>query len=223
MLVVENELLVRFLRLDSAAVSDALDGLGLPSGFGGIVPMWECPRVVGFAATVQLAPVTAGAWVASHITTTAVAAAGPTDVLVVANAGRTDVSCWGGLLSLGAIRRGIRGVIADGACRDVREARDLRFPVFARAASPRTARDRLAQVSAGEPVRLQDVSVAAGDIVVADETGLAFVPRRRCEEVLVAAEHVVEREDAIAADLRAGSPLPRAMRNARLAGVRDRS
>ncbi|MGI8985709.1 MAG: RraA family protein [Nocardioidaceae bacterium] len=94
------------------------------------------PKVVGFAATIQLAPLAGEARAASHIATKAVAAAGSTDVLVVANGGRGDVSCWGGLLSLGASRRGIRGVIVDGACRDVDEARELGFPVFARATTP---------------------------------------------------------------------------------------
>jgi len=84
----------------------------------------------------QLAPLAGEARAASHIATKAVAAAGSTDVLVVANGGRGDVSCWGGLLSLGASRRGIRGVIVDGACRDVDEAGELGFPVFARATTP---------------------------------------------------------------------------------------
>ncbi|MGW0207611.1 RraA family protein [Streptomyces sp. NPDC003233] len=62
------------------------------------------------------------------------------------------MSCWGGILSLGAARRGARGVVADGVCRDVAEARELGFPVFSWGSMPANARGRLQQRSTGEPV-----------------------------------------------------------------------
>jgi regulator of RNase E activity RraA len=46
---------------------------------------------------------------------------------------------WGGILSVGAAARSVRGVVADGAYRDVAQARGLGFPVFARARGPVTA------------------------------------------------------------------------------------
>jgi regulator of RNase E activity RraA len=138
----------------------------------------------------------------------------------MANAGRTDVSCWGGLLSLGAELCGVRGAVVDGACRDVAEAEELGFPVFARACVPATARGRLRQRSTGDSVVIAGVTVAPGDVVVADATGVAFVPRARAEEVLKVATAVQERERAIATDLRAGVPLPQALHDARLAGSR---
>jgi regulator of RNase E activity RraA len=213
-------LLDRFGALDSPAVSDALDGLGLPSGLGGIGPVWGHPSVVGLAVTVELGPFEGGPE-GAHLGSSVVAQAGPTDVLVIANQGRTDVSCWGGLLSLGASLRGVRGVIADGVCRDVGEARALGFPVFARGRIPVTARRRLKQRATGVPVRIADHTVAPGDVVVADESGIAFVPRDRADAVLAAAEAIAGRERAITADLRAGVPLPQAMRDARLAGTEE--
>jgi len=154
----------------------------------------------------------------AHILTEAIARAGPDDVIVVANAGRTDVSSWGGIVSVGAAMRSIRGVITDGACRDVGQARELGFPVFARAQVPVTARGRLRQKSAGEPIRIGDVTVRPGDVVVADEDGVVVVPRERAAEVLDAAQRLAERETAIEAEVRAGVPLPQAMRDARPAG-----
>jgi regulator of RNase E activity RraA len=150
-----------------------------------------------------------------------VAAAASTDVIVVANDGRTDVSCWGGLLSLGATLNGVRGVVADGACRDVNEARECGFPVFAKGRIPATARGRLQQRSTGEPVRLGIVDVTPGDLVFADETGVVVVPRHHAEDVLEKAQAVAARERAIAADLRSGVPLHEAMRDARLAGATE--
>jgi regulator of RNase E activity RraA len=216
-------LLRRYGALDPASVSDALDGLGLPPGVRGIAPVWGRPAIVGLAATVELEPSVSGAAGGAHIAASAIAQAGPTDVLVVANQGRTDVSCWGGLLSLGASLRGVRGVVADGACRDVGDARDVGFPVFARGSIPVTARGRLRQRAVGDPVRVAERDVAPGDVVVADETGVVFVPRDRAVEVLANAEALARREQAIAVDLRAGVPLPEAMRDARLAGTEETS
>jgi regulator of RNase E activity RraA len=200
------ELLDGFATLDSCAVSDALDLLGLPAGLGALRPMWGRPFVVGFAVTVQVEPYEPGP-AGPHIAAAAVAQAGPDDVIVIANDGRTDVSCWGGLLSLGAQLRGVRAAVVDGACRDVSEAEALGFPVYAKASVPATARGRLQQRSSGEPIVVCGIIVEPGDVVVADTTGVALVPRARAVEVLMLATGVQERERAIAADLRAGVPL----------------
>jgi len=115
----------------------------------------------------------------------------------------------------------VRAAVVDGACRDLAEARKLAFPVYARASVPATGRGRLRQRSTGEPVVIADVRVEPGDVVVADATGVAFVPRARAGEVLELATAVQDRARAIAADLRAGVPLPQAMHDARLAGHRQ--
>ena len=222
----EATLLAQFTALDVATVSDALDACGLPPGQGGLRPMWGRPKVAGFAVTVELEPLSGqpGARPSpdhggGHILTGAIAGAGPDDVIVVANAGRTDVSSWGGIVSVGAAVRSVRGVITDGACRDVGQARELGFPVFARAQVPVTARGRLRQKSAGEPVLVGAVTVRPGDVVMADEGGVVVIPRERAAEVLDAAQRLAAREAAIEAEVRAGVPLPQAMRDARLAGT----
>ena len=180
--------------------------------------MWGRPKVAGFAVTVEREPLgQPGAQPGTrpssdhgdaHILTGAIAGAGPDDVIVVANAGRTDVSSWGGIVSVGAAVRSVRGVITDGACRDVGQARELGFPVFARAQVPVTARGRLRQKSAGEPVLVGAVTVRPGDVVMADEGGVVVIPRERAAEVLDAAQRLAAREAAIEAEVRAGVPLP---------------
>jgi regulator of RNase E activity RraA len=215
-----SSLLDRVAGLDSAAVSDALDRLGLAPGVGGIRPVWGPASVVGFAVTVGLEPRGDGP-AGAHIATTAIESADDRSVIVVDNRGRTDVSCWGGILSLGAARRGVRGVVADGVCRDVAESRELGFPVFARGAVPATARGRLRQRSTGEPVEIAGLRVEQGDVVLADESGLVVVPRDRAEEVAEIAAAIVERERAIAREVRAGARLSEVMRDARLAGEQE--
>ena len=175
-------------------------------------------RIAGFAVTVELEPLT-GRHDGAHILTDAIAAAGAGDIMVVANGGRTDVSSWGGIVSVGAAMRSVRGVITDGACRDVEQARDLGFPVFARAQVPATARGRLRQRLAGASVRLGQVTVSPGDVVMADEGGVVVIPRARAAEILAAARGVRAREEQIEREVRGGLPLPQAMRDARLAGT----
>jgi regulator of RNase E activity RraA len=218
----ETALLAQFAALEVATVSDALDVCGLPPGQGGLRPMWGRPKVAGFAVTVELGPLSGqpdAEHGGAHILTGAIAGAGADDVIVVANGGRTDVSSWGGIVSVGAAVRSVRGVITDGACRDVGQARELGFPVFARAQVPVTARGRLWQKSAGEPIVVGEVTVRPGDVVMADEGGVVVVPRERATEVLDAAQRLAERETAIEAEVRGGVPLPQVMRDARLAGT----
>jgi regulator of RNase E activity RraA len=214
----DADLLEQYVTLDTAAVSDALDNCGLPPGQGGMQPMWGRPRIAGFAATVELKPLI-GEHAGAHILTDAIAQAGAGNVMVVATGGRTEVSSWGGIVSVGAAVRSIRGVVTDGGCRDVDQARELGFPVFARTQVPVTARGRLRQKSAGATVRLGQVTVRPGDVVMADEGGVVVIPRHRAAEVLDAARGVRAREEQIEREVRAGVPLPQAMRDARLAGT----
>lgn len=158
----------------------------------------------------------------AHILTAVVDESGPDDVIVVDNAGRTDVSTWGGILSLGAASRGVRGVIVDGACRDIGESRDLGLAIYARGSTPVTARGRIQQHSSGEPIVIGGRTVCEGDVVLADSTGFAVVPRNQLDEVLTEAENIVARERAIADEVRAGHALRQSMRDARLAGDEQR-
>lgn len=213
--------LQRILALDTSAVSDALDRIGLPSGVGGLRALTVPEPVAGYARTAAMEPYAADV-PGAHILTEVVSAAGDEDVLVIDNDGRTDVSTWGGILALAAARRGVRGVVVDGACRDVAECRQLGLAVYGRGSTPATARGRLRQRSAGGPVTVAGRTVHEGDLVLADSTGFVVVPRARVEEILGHAEAVAVREAAIAADVRAGVALPDAMHDARLAGPEQR-
>src|SRR5207249_5732544 len=136
----------RLEKLDTCALSDAMDHLNLKGAVIGVRPVWACPRIAGRVVTVKIAP--AGLTRPEHhLATPAVESAESGDIIVVDNAGRTDVSCWGDILSNAAQVKGIRGVIIDGACRDVDGSRDIGFPVYARNGVPVTARGRIIQES----------------------------------------------------------------------------
>src|SRR5688572_25898924 len=123
-------LVKRISDMDTCTLSDAMDHLSLKGAVIGIRPLWNCPKIVGRAVTVKIMP--AGLTKPEHhLATPAVESAEDGDIIVIDNAGRTDVSCWGGILSNAAQVKGIRGVIVDGAARDVDGSRDLGFPVYA--------------------------------------------------------------------------------------------
>lgn len=206
------EAMARLARLDTSAVSDALDRLGFRGALSGVHSLSCTPprRIAGRVITVELGPPTAAApasstFTARHLGTAAIEAAQPGDVIVVAHQGRTDCAGWGGILSLAAQLRGVAGVIVDGACRDVDEARELDFPLFARAGVPLTARARAVERSWGGPVVVGDgLTVHCGDAVLADGSGVVFVPADELDAVLSAAEEIFAREAAMAHSIRSG-------------------
>jgi 4-hydroxy-4-methyl-2-oxoglutarate aldolase len=197
----------RLAALDTCVVSDALDRLELRGTTHGIGRVWACPRVAGRVVTVQLGPYeeTAAAS-APHLGTRAIEAASAEHVIVIANGGRVEMAGWGGLLSRAARRRGVRGVIVDGACRDVDEAEELGFPLYARAAVPTTARGRVIELATNATVTIDGVAVAPGDLVLADGSGVVFVPAGAAEEVLASAEQLAIREAGLAARIDRGLP-----------------
>ena len=198
-----EEAISRLAKLDTCAVSDALDRLGLPGAVLGIGPLWPCSRVVGRCITVKIKP--AGLEQSKqHLCTSAIAAASPADVIVVDNGGRLDVAAWGGLLSLAAKIKQVRGVIVDGACRDIDESRELEFPVYGRAAVQVTARGRIMQQSFNEEIQFAGVQVHPGDLVIADASGAVFIPRAREADVIAQAEALAQREAAMADAIRNG-------------------
>jgi regulator of RNase E activity RraA len=200
----------QWAEFGTCLVSDATDRLGFASAVPGLRPLSLPRTVAGRAVTVQLGPAN-GQVATRHLCTAAVDAAGPGDVIVIATAGRVDAASWGGLLSLGAVQRGVEGVVIDGACRDVDEAVDLGLPVFARAPVPTTARGRIMELAWNVPVRLGEREVTPGDIVVADRSGVVFVPQGRAGEVAAQAVLLAQREQHIAGAIRRGQPMAAAM------------
>lgn len=207
-----DEIITRLGKLDSCAVSDALDRLGLKGAVIGIRPLWPGPRVVGRCVTVKIKP--AGLEKPKqHLCTPAIAAASPSDVIVVDNGGRIDVAAWGGLLSLAAQLKKLGGVIVDGAARDVDESHELLFPVYARAAVQVTARGRIMQQSYNEEIQFAGVQVHPGDAVIADGSGVVFIPRAKEEEVVAQAEALAQREAMMAEAIRGGRSIVEVMEN----------
>jgi len=201
-----DTLLDRLARLDSCAVSDAMDRLGLPGAVSGLEPRSVPRRIAGRARTVRLAPAD-GRTASRHLCTTAVEAAEAGDVIVIEQRTGIEAAGWGGILSVAAQVKGIAGAIVDGPARDIDEAAELGFPVYARSVTARTARGRIIEVATGEPIEMGGVTVSPGDYVLADRSCAVFVKAADIERVLVEAERIAAREAAMANAARAGQPI----------------
>jgi 4-hydroxy-4-methyl-2-oxoglutarate aldolase len=193
----------RLLRMDSCAVSDALDKLGLPGAITGIPRVSTDRRIAGRVLTVKLDRAE-GRSNTRHLCTAAIEAASPGDIIVCEQRTGVDAACWGGNLTIGAQMRGVAGAIIEGPARDVDESRQLGFPVFARTITGRTARGRIVEAATGEPILVGDVTVAPGDYVIADGSSVVFIAQADIARVVEAAEAIVQRESLMAQALRDG-------------------
>jgi len=200
----------RLRKLDSCSVSDALDKLGLAGAVTGLSPLTVRGRVAGPVITVKLGAPFEGQ-PKRHLGAGAVMAARAGDIIVVEHRGRTDVSGWGGLLSRGAVRRGVAAVIVDGACRDVDESQELGLPIYARAAVPVTARGRVAEHAFNEAITIAGIAVKPGDYVIADGNGVVFIDGARAEAIVSASEHIFAREQRMAEAIDRGEPIGEVM------------
>ena len=206
-----SDIAARLAQLDACAVSDALDKLGLAGAVTGLHRLASTRRIAGRIITVKMEKDDGRPPAARHLGTTAIEAAEPGDVIVMEQRSGIDAACWGGNLSLGAKLRQVAGVIVDGPARDVDEARDYDFPVFARSATSRTARGRIVEAGTNVPISVGDVRVSPGDYVVADGSAVVFVAAADIERVLEAAEAIAARERAMVAALREGMPISEVM------------
>lgn len=205
-----SDIAERLRNLDTCAVSDAMDALGRWGTVNTLHPLSVTRRIAGKIVTVKLGPPRDDI-PKRHLCTAAVDAAETGDVIVIENHHRPDAAGWGGILSQAAATQGISGTICDGPVRDVDEAIEYDFPVFARSAVSSTARGRIAEHAWNVPVKIHDIDVAPGDYVIADSSGSVFVPADIAEEVIAKAEEIAAREAAMGKAVREGKPVSQVM------------
>ncbi len=129
----------------------------------------------------------------------------PGDVPVLACNGPTQrIAPWGELLSTAAQARGAAGCITDGLVRDVRQIREMRFPVFHGGIGPLDTKGRARMVQRDVPVECAGVKVRSGDILFGDVDGVVVIPQERAAEVLAKAKEKVAGEGRTRDELRQG-------------------
>ena len=211
-------LFVAFEKLATATVSDALDALGLAGGCTGLHPLAPGRRIVGPALTLRYLPAgLSGGTVGDFLHL-----ARPGDVVVIDNAGRRDCTTWGGILSELAAAAGLAGTVIYGVSRDADRSLELDYPIFSLGPHMITGKGRIALEEINGPVALGTVRVEAGDIVVADVSGVVVVPRTRAEEVLAIATEIDAAERRVVEDVKAGADLATARARHRYHNLQDR-
>ena len=194
---IDDQIRAILLRVSAPNVTDAMHRKGAMEG---IVSICGDVKVAGKAVTVQTF---AGDWAKP---VEAIDVAQPGDIIVINNDGGTHVSPWGELATESCVKRGIAGVVIDGAVRDVDDIKKMKFPLFAKSACP----------NAGEPKGFGEINaeirccgqfVRPGDWIVGDESGVVVIPGERAYEVARRALEVRKNEDRIREEIRRGSTL----------------
>jgi regulator of RNase E activity RraA len=103
--------------------------------------------------------------------------------------------------------KGIAGTVIDGVCRDIPKIRELGYPVFSRGTYMMTGKDRVELEAINAPVNIAGRQVRAGDILLADDSGVVVVPAGRALEVLTTAQQIQQVEDTIMQRILAGESL----------------
>lgn len=194
-----DELIEQWRRVPSAVAADQLQGRGHVDP--GIRPLRAFDRASGLVGRVVTARCEPGDYGPVHH---AIATAGAGDVIAVAAGGRSDVAVIGELLGGAARRKGIAGVVVDGAVRDIAALRSWPdFHVFCRFVTPRGP-STMERGSVNEPVVFGGVEVSPGDLVIGDDDGLVFVPGGVADDLLSACLTRVASEEDWQAQLAAG-------------------
>ena len=128
----------------------------------------------------------------------------PSGYVVVAQPNDHSVAHMGELSAETLQRRGVRGYIVDGGCRDVNFLLRLNFPVYCRYFTPRDVVGTWLPNGFGVPIRIGGTDIEPGDYVCADRDGICVIPGDRAEAVLDAAEEALTTENKVRTAILAG-------------------
>jgi 4-hydroxy-4-methyl-2-oxoglutarate aldolase len=213
--MVEKDILEAFRSLGdlTGTVSDVLDQLGIAGAVPASVlrPTDPKARIVGRALTVHnrarrdSVPEAVAKKKSGLGEINAHRIARPDDVLVIQ--GVPNVSSLGGTSASVGRRQGEIGAVVDGGVRDVDHSRAIGYPIWSSSVTPITGKWRVETVGVNVQVVIAGINVTPGDIVLADECGVCFVPLSRAADVLAMAQEFSVFETIRLKKLEEGMPL----------------
>jgi 4-hydroxy-4-methyl-2-oxoglutarate aldolase len=191
-----DPLIEGFRLVEVASVSDAMEQLYSQRAYMAHEMRPLSPaKFAGPAVTVQLKKEEhkEGA-AASQGMLDAIDASPPGSVYVMVLENGADYAGIGGLMATAMKYRGFAGAIIDASVRDTPQIRKLQFPVFSRGVAPSTTINHYRVTGVNVPVTCAGVAVNPGDIITADEDGVAVVPRARAAEILKKSQELDDTE-----------------------------
>lgn len=192
---ISKELITEISQFSSATLHEALGKTGnLPYGIKPISPKM---KVCGPAFTVMTMPCD------NMLLHRAYAYAKAGDVLVVNCSNFYEAGYWGDLMSLGAMTKGIAGLVIDGCVRDADDIEAMGFPVFSRGLCIKGTGNQ-GEGSLNEPIIMGEYMVNPGDIIVGDRDGVVVIPQNRVEEAIEKAYARELKEENVRKELRKG-------------------
>jgi regulator of RNase E activity RraA len=194
-----DDLAQRLSRCYAAAVHDVLRAMGhahctLPHD---VLPLDTSHAVAGEVWTVSGR---FDATLDAHTTLlewTGLLSRAPAGRVIVCQPHTHDVALMGELSAETLHRKGVRGYIVDGGCRDTAFITRLGFPVFCRFVTPKDIVGRWVPEGFGEPVTIEGVEIATGDWVIGDRDGVLVIPGAIAAEVVEKTEVAIGTESAV--------------------------
>lgn len=196
-------------ELTTAVICDILDDFGYRNQAmsGQIKPLDDSYKLVGIAKTMLSYDVYEQPEEPYKTEIAAVDSLREGDVVVVCTNNSCSNGFWGELMATAAIARGARGVILDGAVRDIRQLKELgnQFKVFAVGRNPLDSKGRCLVADFDCPVMCGGVMVNSGDLVFADVDGTVVIPAVIADEVFERALQKIHGENKVREELRKGA------------------
>ena len=199
------DLVQRCLAVGTSTWSDTLDRMGASDCvLDGILQRAGRGRIAGEVLTVKLAVGALGEYPLAEFAVGNFLDIIQPGVVVAIDMAGAPVSTFGGLAAQKALERGARGVVVDGACRDLAELTESGLWVAARYVTPRSGKMRARIAGVNIPVTVGGLQIDPGDWMIADETGIVRVRAAQLLEALERAEELDARDKRFAQSLSAG-------------------
>jgi len=194
----DKELLQRFEKIYTGAVNDVLREFcllnqALPHH---IVPLREYRTVAGIAFTVKSAP---NSIIRGEMEfRTQMLQEMHEDAFVVWDTTKDEhATLWGGVMTATAKSKKVKGAVIDGGIRDTHQILEADFPIFYKYRISNGSLGRCLISHYQVPLKIGEVTVKPGDIILGDIDGVLVVPRAIAFDVLTRAEEIIENEKVI--------------------------